>query len=66
VNLEQFIEQHRKIGRPIPIDLAAFIVSRIARPHVCACQSIARAAPNIVHRDIGPKNVMLAYEGDVN
>ena len=31
VNLELFIEQHRKIGKAIPIDLAAFIVSRVAR-----------------------------------
>jgi len=67
VNLEQFIEQHRKIGRPIPIDLAAFIVSRIARGLTYAHSKCDREGRhlNIVHRDIGPKNVMLAYEGDV-
>ena len=31
VNLEHFIEKHRRLQRPIPVDLAAFIVSRIAR-----------------------------------
>ena len=67
VNLEQFIEQHRKTGRPIPIDLAAFIVSRIARGLTYAHSKCDREGRhlNIVHRDIGPKNVMLAYEGDV-
>src|SRR6476660_7317197 len=30
VNLEQFIDQHRKIGKPVPVDIAAFIISRIA------------------------------------
>jgi serine/threonine-protein kinase len=67
VNLEQFIEQHRKINRPIPVDLAAFIVSRISRGLTYAHSKCDREGRhlNIVHRDIGPKNVMLAYEGDV-
>ncbi len=67
VNLEQFLEQHRKLGRPIPVDLAAFIISRIARGLAYAHSKCDRDDRhlNIVHRDIGPKNVMLAYEGDV-
>jgi serine/threonine protein kinase len=67
VNLEQFIEHHRKLSRPIPVDLAAFIVSRIARGLTYAHSKCDREGRhlNIVHRDIGPKNVMLAYEGDV-
>ena len=67
INLEQFIDQHRKLGRPIPVDLAAFIVSRIARGLTYAHAKCDREGRhlNIVHRDIGPKNVMLAYEGDV-
>ncbi|MDP3068962.1 MAG: serine/threonine-protein kinase [Opitutaceae bacterium] len=67
VNLEQFLEQHRKLGRPIPVDLAAFIISRIARGLAYAHTKCDREGRhlNIVHRDIGPKNVMLAYEGDV-
>ncbi len=67
VNLEQFLEQHRKLGKQIPVDLAAFIVSRVARGLAYAhakCDRDGRHL-NIVHRDIGPKNVMLAYEGDV-
>lgn len=67
VNLEQFIEQHRKLGKPIPVDIAAFIVSRISRGLQYAhtkCDRDGRHL-NIVHRDIGPKNVLIAYEGDV-
>ena len=67
VNLEHFLEQHRKLGRQIPVDLAAFIISRIARGLAYAHSKCDRDGRhlNIVHRDIGPKNVMLAYEGDV-
>jgi len=67
VNLEQFLEQHRKLNKPIPIDLAAFIVSRVARGLTYAHSKCDREGRhlNIVHRDIGPKNVMLAFEGDV-
>lgn len=67
VNMEQFIDQHRKVGKPIPVDLAAFIVSRVARGLTYAHSKCDREGRhlNIVHRDIGPKNVMLAYEGDV-
>ncbi len=67
VNLEQFIEQHRKLNRPIPVDLAAFIISRVARGLAYAHMKCDREGRhlNIVHRDIGPKNIMLAYEGDV-
>ncbi len=67
VNLEQVLDQHRKLGRLLPVDLAAFIVSRVARGLTYAhtkCDRDGRHL-NIVHRDIGPKNVMLAYEGDV-
>ncbi|MEX2044362.1 MAG: serine/threonine-protein kinase [Opitutus sp.] len=67
VNLEQFLERHRKLNRQVPVDLAAFIVSRVARGLTYAhskCDLEGRHL-NIVHRDIGPKNVMIAFEGDV-
>ncbi|MSU23987.1 MAG: serine/threonine protein kinase [Opitutus sp.] len=67
VNLEQFLEQHRKLGKRIPVDLAAFIVSRVARGLTYAHMKCDRDGRhlNIVHRDIGPKNVLVALEGDV-
>lgn len=67
VNLEQFIERHIALDRPVPVDIAAFIVSRVARGLAYAHQKCDRDGRhlNIVHRDIGPKNILLAYEGDV-
>lgn len=67
VNLEQFEDQHRIASRPIPVDIAAFIVSRVARGLAYAHAKCDREGRhlNIVHRDINPKNILLAYEGDV-
>jgi len=67
VNLEQFLERHRMLKKAVPVDLAAFIISRVARGLAYAHQKrdIEGRHLNIVHRDIGPKNVMIAYEGDV-
>jgi serine/threonine protein kinase len=66
-NIEQFLDRHRQLSRKVPIDLAAFIVSRIARGLAYAHQKLDRDGNhlNIVHRDIGPKNVLMGYEGDV-
>jgi len=67
VNVEQFIDRHRVLGRSVPVDFAVFIASRVARGLAYAHQKTDRDGHhlNIVHRDVNPKNVMLAYEGDV-
>lgn len=67
VNLEQFMLQHRALGESIPWDLAAFITSRLSRALAFAhVQQGADGKPlGIVHRDVSPKNIMLAYSGDV-
>jgi len=66
-NIEQFLEKHRRLDRQVPVDLAAFIVSRVARGLTYAHQKRDRDGHhlNIVHRDIGPKNILMGYEGDV-
>jgi serine/threonine protein kinase len=66
-NIEQFLDRHRRLERQVPVDLAAFIVSRVARGLTYAHQKRDRDGHhlNIVHRDIGPKNVLMGYEGDV-
>ena len=67
VNLEQLIERHRVVNRSLPVDFAVFIASRVARGLAYAHQKTDRDGHhlNIVHRDVNPKNVMIAYEGDV-
>lgn len=67
LNLEQFLDQHIRRGKQVPVELAAFIISRVARGLAYAHQKRdADGRPlGIVHRDIGPKNIMIAFEGDV-
>lgn len=67
ITLEDFLERHRDTGQQIPVDLAAFIVSRICRGLSHAHQRCDVRGRNlgIVHRDVNPRNIMLAREGDV-
>lgn len=67
ITIEDFIEQHKATGQLVPPDLATFIVSRICRGLAYAHQKTdAEGTPlGIVHRDVNPRNVMLAREGDV-
>ena len=67
ITLEDFIRRHTETHQSIPIDLAAFIVSRICRGLSYAHQKcdINGRPLGIVHRDVNPRNIMLAYEGDV-
>jgi serine/threonine protein kinase len=67
VNLEQFIERHAELGKQVPVDIAVFIASRVCRGLSYAHTKRDRDGRllGIVHRDVNPKNVMLAIEGDV-
>lgn len=67
VNLEQFIECLQRRRRKLPIELAVFIVSRLARGLAYAHSKTDRddRLLGIVHRDVSPKNIMIAFEGDV-
>src|SRR5437868_4772858 len=67
VNLEQFAQQLSDKKRPLPRELAVFIVSRIARGLAYAhAKSDRDGKPlGIVHRDVSFKNIMIAFEGDV-
>lgn len=67
ITLEDFIKRHNITGQSIPADLAAFIVSRVCRGLAYAhkkCDKLGRPL-DIVHRDVNPRNIMLAREGDV-
>jgi serine/threonine-protein kinase len=67
VTLEDFIHRHHETEQLIPTDLSAFIVSRICRGLSHAHQRCDHTGRNlgIVHRDINPRNIMIAREGDV-
>jgi serine/threonine-protein kinase len=67
VNLEQFRQQLTEKKRELPVPLAVFIVSRVARGLAYAHAKTDRnGVPlGIVHRDVSFKNVMIAFEGDV-
>ncbi|MEM7791358.1 MAG: serine/threonine-protein kinase [Verrucomicrobiota bacterium] len=67
ITLEDFIRRHNQTDQRIPVDLAAFIVSRICRGLSYAHQKtdISGRPLGIVHRDVNPRNIMLAREGDV-
>lgn len=67
VNLEEFLLQHQCLGRKVPVELAVFIVSRVCRGLAYAHAKRDREGQllGIVHRDVNPRNIMLAHEGDV-
>ena len=66
-NLADFISMHNRVKKTIPVDLAVFIASRIARGLSYAHRKRDENGQllHIVHRDVNPRNVMMAYEGDV-
>jgi eukaryotic-like serine/threonine-protein kinase len=67
VNLEQFSEQLTTKKRQLPLELAVFIASRIARGLAYAHAKTDKDGHllGLVHRDVSFKNIMIAFEGDV-
>jgi len=67
INLEEFIQQHRALDIPVPVDLAAFIVSRMCRglAYAHAKRDGQGRLLGIVHRDVNPRNVLVSFAGDV-
>lgn len=66
-NLEQLVMRLNECHRTLPLELAVFIVSRVARGLAYAHAKADRTgrAVGIVHRDVSFKNIMIAHEGDV-
>jgi serine/threonine protein kinase len=57
-DLRTFQSEHHKRDLLLPVALAGFIVSRVAR-------SLAYAHQTIIHRDISPENLLLNLQGVV-
>jgi serine/threonine-protein kinase len=65
-DLKAVVEHRKKIGRPLPVEAAAFIAAKM-------CQGLAYAHEletdgkhlQIVHRDITPANVLITRYGEV-
>jgi serine/threonine-protein kinase len=66
-DLKQVIEYQKKLGRPMPVESAVFIATKI-------CQGLAYAhdlatpegeSLDIVHRDVTPANVLITRFGEV-
>ncbi len=67
VNLEQFSQQLTDKERKLPLELAVFIASRVARGLAYAHAKTDKDGNplGLVHRDVSFKNIMIAFEGDV-
>ena len=67
INLQELMNRHAESGQKIPVELAAFIISRVCRGLEYAHNKRDKhGVPlGVVHRDISPKNLMISSEGEV-
>ncbi|HVY62419.1 MAG TPA: serine/threonine-protein kinase [Planctomycetota bacterium] len=67
VPLTAIIDRHRARGTPVPVEIAAFVASRVCRALEYAHgRTDAFGEPlGIVHRDVCPENILLARGGVV-
>ena len=66
-DLRTILRRARERNVPVPLELSAFVVSR-----VCAALEYAHRKRDesgqpmlLVHRDVSPQNILLSFEGDV-
>lgn len=67
INLQELGDQIYHKNTKLPVDLAVFITSRVARAltYAHSKQSSSSEMLGIVHRDISFRNIMVSFEGDV-
>jgi serine/threonine protein kinase len=67
INLREFMRRHSQLGRSAPVELCAFIVSRVCRglEYAHSKCDVDGQPLGVVHRDVNPKNIMLDSEGAV-
>jgi len=67
LNLRSVLNQARAKGQPLPIGLALLIAARLASAldYAHRKRDFDGNELELVHRDVSPQNVLLAYEGDI-
>jgi serine/threonine protein kinase len=67
VDLSTFIQRHRDLHKRVPVEIAAFIISRICRGLEYAHNKKDKEGDplHVVHRDISPRNLMISREGEI-
>lgn len=68
VSLKQLVVRHMELGSPLPVELATFVASRVARAleYAHSRRDPLTGRPlGIVHRDVCPANVLMTREGVV-
>jgi serine/threonine-protein kinase len=67
VTLHEILARHKDTGRRLPVELAAFIASRVCRGLEYAHKQTARDGTplGVVHRDISPRNLLVTWFGEV-
>jgi serine/threonine protein kinase len=65
-NLRQFLNKAKKINFPLPIEFGVYVINEVCKGLEYAHKKrddLTGRPLNIIHRDMSPQNVMLAYEG---
>ncbi|MEM9074364.1 MAG: protein kinase [Myxococcota bacterium] len=66
-DLATVLRRARKYDKPLPVEMAVFVVSEVAKglDYAHRRRDADMKPMNIVHRDVSPQNVLLSYEGEV-